>query len=70
MFSDFMWKKKFAPGNGAGGERRIKYLTGLGLILLYTVFTRSSEHPGHSFNFGFSKGTLISWRRTLEEVAY
>ena len=20
MFSDFMWKKKFAPGNGAGGE--------------------------------------------------
>ena len=71
MFSDFMWKKKFAPGNGArGGDWRFKYLTGLGLILLYTVFTRSSEHPGHSFNFGFSKGTLISWRLTLEEVAH
>ena len=34
MFSDFMWKKKFAPGNGAGGgDWRFKYLTGLGLIL-------------------------------------
>ena len=26
MFSDFMWKKKFAPGNGAGGNGALNTL--------------------------------------------